>query len=604
MRSVSAGATPESSARSPREAVRRGSSVRRLRLAALGVTLVSLVFAARLADLQAIDSESYATRAAAAGSVDVTLPADRGNILDRNGRPLAQSVEGVMVVADPRQTRRKAPRISRFLAAELGLDYFSTLSKLRDPDSRFEYIARQVPASLGSEVMAEAEQRDFDGLDTRRDPVREYPGADVAANVVGFLGTPDPVEGIQPLAGLELQFNQTLAGVDGRASYQVGARGVRIPLAESTEVAAVDGDDIRTTLDMDLDWFALRALRQAVEDADADSGVAIVLNSRTGEVLALADFPTYDANRPSDSAEADLGSRATSDIYEPGSVQKVLTAAALIDAGLVTPRTRIKVPAQLARQDRVIGDWFDHGRLSLTFAGVIAKSSNIGTVLAADRMSPRRLVGYLGRYGLGQPTGAAPTGESGGIVPRGDALTSQVKDRVTFGQSLSVNALQMAAAVNTIANRGRWISPSLIRGSATTDSGRIVGTDHPEHREVVSPEAARQTALMMERVLDPEDGVAPAAAVPGYRVAGKTGTAQRVGADGRGYDGSVTVSFAGFAPADDPALTVYVVLQNPRGEASGGATAGPVFSRIMSYALRHYSVPPTGTRPSRLPVEW
>jgi len=581
---------------------RRGSPQLRLRVGFIIIAMVLSVFGARLIQLQGVDAKAYAAKAVANSTVTIVLPAERGDIVDRNGRPLADSVDGQMLIADPQQTRDKAPQIATFLAQRLGLDYFDTLHRLRRTDSRFQYLARRVPAALATRTVDEAEKLGFKGLDTQRDPARDYPAHDVAANLIGFLGTPDPHKGVRPLAGFERTFNKMLAGRDGTSSYQVGG-GVRIPLADSTITEPVDGADLHTTLDLDLSWYTQRILRQAVDNAHADSGLVIVMDTRTGEVLALADYPTFDATKPLDSPKDDLGSRALSDVYEPGSVEKVLTVASLMDAGLVTPRTKILVPPELDRQDRVIHDWFPHGTLRLTLAGVIAKSSNIGTVRATDAMSPRRLVGYLHGFGLGQPTDVGVAGESAGIVPSGAGLTSQVKDRMAFGQSLSVNALQEAAAVNAIANGGVYVSPSLIRGTATTNKGQQVGTDHAVTRRVVSARAAHQTMLMMERVIDPDVGVAPLAAVAGYRVAGKTGTAQRV-VDQR-YDGSTTVSFAGFAPADQPRFTVYVVVQNPRiAGAGGGSVAGPVFSKIMGFALHRYGIQPTGTEPSRLPVEW
>ena len=581
---------------------RRGSPQLRLRVGFIIIAMVLSVFGARLIQLQGVDAKAYAAKAVANSTVTIVLPAERGDIVDRNGRPLADSVDGQMLIADPQQTRDKAPQIATFLAQRLGLDYFDTLHRLRRTDSRFQYLARRVPAALATRTVDEAEKLGFKGLDTQRDPARDYPAHDVAANLIGFLGTPDPHKGVRPLAGFERTFNKMLAGRDGTSSYQVGG-GVRIPLADSTITEPVDGADLHTTLDLDLSWYTQRILRQAVDNAHADSGLVIVMDTRTGEVLALADYPTFDATKPLDSPKDDLGSRALSDVYEPGSVEKVLTVASLMDAGLVTPRTKILVPPELDRQDRVIHDWFPHGTLRLTLAGVIAKSSNIGTVRATDAMSPRRLVGYLRGFGLGQPTDVGVAGESAGIVPSGAGLTSQVKDRMAFGQSLSVNALQEAAAVNAIANGGVYVSPSLIRGTATTNKGQQVGTDHAVTRRVVSARAAHQTMLMMERVIDPDVGVAPLAAVAGYRVAGKTGTAQRV-VDQR-YDGSTTVSFAGFAPADQPRFTVYVVVQNPRiAGAGGGSVAGPVFSKIMGFALHRYGIQPTGTEPSRLPVEW
>jgi cell division protein FtsI (penicillin-binding protein 3) len=592
------------------------------------IAMVLSLFGARLVQLQGLDPEQYAEMAAADSTVPVVLPAQRGDILDRNGEPLADSADGLMVVADPAVTAQLAPQLAKFLSTRLAVDYFETLERLRVEDSRFQYIARQVPASLAMEVLDEAKRRAaaaqeeaeqarkdkdadareraeavadaYGGLATRRDPVRVYPGRDVAANLVGFLGTPNPDGSAKPSAGFEATFNSYLAGTDGEARYQVGA-GHKIPLGDNTVTEAVDGRDLRTTLDRDLQWYTQRVLRQTVRQSGGESGIAVVMDTRTGDVLALADDPTYDASKPLEADKADYNSRAMTDVYEPGSVEKVLTMGALIDAGKVTARTKLKVPGRLMRQDRPIGDWFDHGLIKLTLAGVIAKSSNIGTVLAADRFEDGQLRDYLTRFGIGQKTDIGVGGETAGILPDGSLWTSQTEDRIAFGQSLSVNAVQMTAAVNAIANGGVRVDPSLVRGTATTDKGAKVGTDLTTTRRVISEDAARQTARMMERVLDPEVGVAPGAAVPGYRVAGKTGTAQRA-AEGGGYEGT-TVSFAGFAPADDPRFTIYVVVQDPQ-TGGGGSVGGPAFAKLMSYALRRYAVPPTGTPASRLPVEW
>jgi cell division protein FtsI (penicillin-binding protein 3) len=573
----------------------------RLRIGFVLIAIVLSFFGARLVQLQGVDPQAYALRAAAEGAARVTLVAERGDILDRNGVPLADSIKGKMVVADPALTADRAPEIARLLSDRLSVDYFRTLTALRgrQEGSRYEYVARRVPSTLASDTLAEIDAAGFSGISLQDDPIRDYPAGDVAANLLGYMGTDEP------LGGFERTFDEQLAGVDGEATWQsTSGKGVRIPLRESTLKAAQNGAPLRTTIDRDLQWFTQKVLAETVQQYRAASGSAIVMDTRTGEILALADVPTFDANEPSEADEEDLGSRAMNDTYEPGSVQKVLTAASLIDAGKASARQRFKVPGSLPRQDRVIGDWFDHGNIRLTLAGIIAKSSNIGTVLAADAFSPVELVSYLQRFGLGQRTDIGVRGETAGILTAGEAMTSQTKDRVAFGQSLSVNVAQMAAAVNTIANGGVLVSPSIISGSAVTDDGTTVGTDVATRTRVVSKEAARATARMMEKVVDPEDGVAPAAQVPGYLVAGKTGTAQRVNPDTGLYDGSTSVSFGGFAPADDARFTVYVVIHAPKGDAGGGSTAGPVFSRIMGYVLGRYGVEPTGGKPSRLPVEW
>ena len=568
------------------------------------IAMVLSLFGARLVQLQGLDPQSYAAMAAAEGTVDVVLPAERGDILDRNGQPLAASIDGLMVVGDPKLTEDRAPEIARFLSQKLDVDYFTVLKRLRQQGSRFEYLARHVPSTLATDVLQEAEDRGYDGLSTRRDAVRNYPAHDIAANLIGFMGTD------KPYGGLEEVFNKALSGKDGSEKYEVGA-GNRIPLGDNTTVPAVDGQDLRTTIDRDLQWYTQRVLRQAVEDSGGTSGVAVVMDSRTGEVLALADDPTFDADDPGASPVRDRRARSLNLSYEPGSVEKVLTLSALIDTGKVNARTRMLVPGQLHRQDRVIHDHWDHGLIKLTLAGVLAKSSNVGTVLASDRFAPGELRSYLAKFGLGQPTNVGLGAESRGNLPDPSVWTSQVGDRIAFGQSLSVNAVQMAAAVNTVANHGVRVDPTLIQGQARRDDGMEIGTDVSTTRRVVSREAARQMTLMMERTVDPEDGVAPLAQVPGYVVAGKTGTAQRVGTCGTGadkhgcYDGTNTVSFAGFAPAQNPRFTIYVVIQAPKiAGAGGGATAGPVFSKLMGYALQRYGVPPIEKKQTRLPVEW
>lgn len=568
----------------------------RLRFGFIVIAMVLSVFGVRLVQLQGIDPKSYAAMAAAEGVVRVVLPAERGSILDRNGVPLASSVAGLMVIADPQMTRDDAPAIARLLSTELDVDYFTTLRQLRE-DSRFEYVARRVPSTLATKVVDQLDELGYQGISTRRDQVRDYPGDDVAANLLGFMGTD------MPLAGLERTFDGILAGKDGSARYEVGG-GNRIPLGENTTVKPTNGEDLRLTIDSDLQWYVQRVLRQTVEDSRGDSGVAIVMDTMTGEILALADHPTFDANAPLMSAQEDRGSRAISEPYEPGSVEKVITAAALIDADKVAPLTRIRVPARIKSGDRYISDYWDHEMLRLTLAGTIAKSSNIGTVLAARKLSSEQLYDYMRAFGLGSRTDIGLRGETAGLLPDSGLWTGMEHDRISFGQSMSVNALQMVAGVNTIANDGVHLTPSLIQGRATDENGITVGTDTAEATPVISSEAARQTAEMMERVLDPEEGVAPGAAVPGYRVAGKTGTAQRVGEECGCYDGSFTVSFAGFAPADAPRFTAYVVVQNPRNGGGGGSVGGPAFSKIMGHVLRRYGVLPTGTPPSALPVEW
>ena len=577
---------------------RRGASLLRLRVGFILIAMVVSVFAVRLVQLQGLDPNGLAAKAEAAGLETVTLPATRGSILDRNGQPLAESADGLMIIADPSMTADHAQAIAKILADRLHLDYFDLLDRLRKPNTQFQYLARRLPADEARSVVEEIQRRGFEGVDTRRDPVRNYPAQDVAANLLGFMGSDG-----QPLQGMELVFNKLLSGRDGSATFETGG-GQRLPLGENKVVDPVNGRNLHLTIDRDVQWYTQRVLREAVQGASGDSGSAVVLDSRTGEVLALADYPTFDANQPMLSSGHDLGTRSLFDVYEPGSVEKVLTAASLIDARKVTPETRITVPPELQIGDHTIHDYWPHGRLHLTLTGVIAKSSNIGTVLAASQFSHKQLYDHLAAFGLGQRTGVGIPGEASGLLPWWKNWSQINQDTIAFGQGVSVNALQMAAAVNTIANHGVYIKPSLVKGEATTSQGAKVGTATTTSRRVVSPRAARLTAQMMEAVTDPTEGTAPAAGIEGYRVAGKTGTAQRAGKTCGCYDGTFTVSFAGFAPADKPRFLVYVVVQNPKNGGGGGSIGGPAFHKIMSYLLRKYAVPPTGAPAPNHPLEW
>ncbi len=593
-----AGRRPGGAARSL--AAVRGASLLRLRVGFLIIAMVVSVFAARLFQLQGIDAATYAEKARAVGAVTEILPATRGSITDRNGVPLAESLDGSMIVADPTKTKDDAAEIASILEDRLGLDYITTVQNLRWPDTRFRYIARRIPTTKAEAVVKELDDLGYKGLDTRRDPVRTYPAGDVAANILGYVNAKGDAAG-----GAEQTFDTLLSGEDGTATYDVGG-GNRIPLGDNSTTEPVDGKDLTLTIDRDLQWYTQRVLRQTVEDAGGESGVAVVMDTRTGEILALADDPTYD---PNDTVQRDLGklaSRAFHDVYEPGSVEKVLTMASLIDAGLVDPFTEFTVPPVLPSSDKLIHDYFPHDTLRLTLTGILAKSSNIGTVLAAREMkSNKRLYDYLRSFGLGERTGIPGYAESPGILSPPSDWIDIVRDNIAFGQGLAVNAVQMAAAINTIANGGTYVQPSLVKGQATTFDGTTTGSDLSEQHRVVSATAAGLTRDMMEMVVDPDQGTAPSARIEGYRVAGKTGTAQMVNDACHCYDGKLfTVSFAGFAPADDPRFTVYVVVQKPTDGGGGGSTGGPAFRKIMGYLLQQYAVPPSGSEPTKLPIEW
>jgi cell division protein FtsI (penicillin-binding protein 3) len=580
----------------------RSVSPFRLKFGFLVIAIVLSFYGARLVQLQAIDPGSYAEMAHQEGLEEIELPASRGAILDRDGVELASSLDGLMVIADPALTVARAPELARFLADKLHVDYFDTLQKLRKTTgdgSHYQIVARRIPATEVRKVLDQAQEAGFKGLTTERDPIRSYPLDDVAANIVGFIGQDDEKG---PLAGLERTFNKQLAGTDGMARYQA-VNGRQIPLSDATVTPPRDGKPLQLTIDRDAQWFAQRTLAQVVRNWKAQSGVIIAMDTHTGDLLAYADYPTFNANDPTASPKEDYGSRGAQDPYEPGSVEKALTLSAVIDSGKAEPETRITVPDVITRDGRDIHDHGDHGTIKLTLAGVLAQSSNIGTALAAEQMKSTDLHDYLTAFGLGQRTNVGLRGESRGIVPPAPwQAVSQAT--IAFGQGISATPLQMAAAINTIANGGVRVSPSLIEGKAVSEDGVTVGTSQATATRVISQETATKMSRMMETVLDPTVGTAPAARIPGYRVAGKTGTAQVANPNGGGYlIGINNNSFAGFAPADNPRFTVYVAIMGVHGGA-GGMTAAPAFKRVMGYLLRHYGVPPTESTATPYATSW
>lgn len=581
-----------------RRTFRLAAATRRLRIALLLVAFIMSIFAGRLLQWQGVEASSYAHAASKARLSEITLPATRGDITDANGVPLATTVETVAVTADPLRTRPDAMQIAATLAPILRVPAEELLPKLRKQNTRFVYLARKVPAERWKQADEALDEKDLTGVYSHADPLRSYPAGSVAANVIGFVGA----EG-HGLAGLEYALDDKLHGRDGLMIYERGLGGRQIPLAPHTERAPVPGTSVMLTIDRDLQYFAQRAISEQVERTKSRSGDVVVLDVKTGEILALATAPTYNPNRPTDSPAEQRINRPLQEVYEPGSVVKVLTTAALLDAGYVTPDTKLTVPGSLTRDGHTIHDYWAHGTINLTMTGALAKSSNIGTVLAAERMPKSEHARYLRAFGLGQPTGIGLPGEASGSLADPDSWSDLRRATVSFGQGLSVNAVQMASAIGTVANGGVRVQPTLVKG-IIDDAGKLRPGPEPKRTRVIGAKAAKQVARMMEQVVGGEDALATKAQIPGYRVAGKTGTAERVDPECGCYRG-YTASFAGFAPADAPRFVVYVALQDPkRGGNSGSALAAPVFQDIMAAALQKYRVPPTGTSTPVMPLTW
>lgn len=604
--------------------IRLGSPRPRLRLVSLGLTLVMIAFVVRLLQVQAVDAEALAAKADKNRYDSVTLAAERGGITDRSGVALAISVDAHDITADPKMFtpgESKAPdapeQAAALLAPILGTDAAGITAKLKKPGSRYAVLARRQTPQVWKQIKdlksvyadkAAADRRAggaganvLAGVFQEPSSKRVYPNGTLAAGILGYVNAEGRGGG-----GIESLLDKTLAGQDGTVTY-VQSGGRRVPTAGSKETPAVPGSDVELTIDRDIQWAAQKAIEDQVATSRADRGYVVVQNTRTGEVLAMANSPGFD---PNDLGQADataMGNAALQDAYEPGSTAKVMSMAAVLEEKKATPGTHVVVPNRLHRGDRLFKDDIDHPTWYLTLNGVLAKSSNIGTILATGQLGKtqqeanRVLHSYLRKFGMGSTSGLGYPGETAGILAApGDWSTSQ-QYTIPFGQGMSINAMQAASVYSTVANGGVRIEPTLVRGTKGPD-GRFTAAPAPEKTRVVSEKTADTLAAMLESVVDDREGTGTKARIPGYRVAGKTGTANRVDPELGRYKG-YTASFAGFAPADDPEITVYCAIQNPtRGSYFGGQICGPVYQKVMEFALKTLQIAPTGKAPARLPV--
>jgi cell division protein FtsI (penicillin-binding protein 3) len=592
--------------------LRLGRPALRLRMTFGVMAFVLSLFAGRLVLLQGVDPDSYAQAATKENARSYILHASRGTIEDRNGVELAVTEDAVAITADPKQTKPVAHQLAAILAPKLPGTTTATLVAAMSGPGRFERLARQVSPTVWSTIQAEikaanvtvAEQNKgkpkeqqaplLAGLYTEEDPIRSHPNGSIAATLVGVTG--DDGKG---QSGLEYGLNDKLSGKDGQAMYEVDAKGNKIPNANHTVQEPKPGLGVQLTLDTDLQYFAEKRIQQAVEQYKASAGTVVVMDVKSGELMAMANYPSFDPNKKY--APADLNNPALERSYEPGSVQKVVTMAALADAGIIDLNTKLQVPGSIEVQRRIIKDHWSHDMMNLTISGVIAKSSNVGTIMAAQKMPIAQFVKYLHDFGFGEPTGLNFPGETKGRLSPGDEWPEITRSNVAFGQGLSVNAVQEAAAVNAVANGGVYVPPKVVRNYIDANGSLIPNQTAPARR-VVSEKAAKEVTTMMEAVTA-KKGTAPQAAIDGYLVAGKTGTAQQV-VPGTGKYGAWATSFAGFAPADNPRFVTYVVLHDPQGARGGGLQGGPVFRDVMSYALQKYVVPPTGAQQPNIPLTW
>ena len=557
---------------------------------------VLVLFAAQLVRVQVIQANAYQAKAADEMQSTRVIPAPRGDITDVNGVAFARSVSAINIVVDQTQITDPA-RVAKFVAPILGLseaDIQTSISGTR----KYAIVMRNARPAMWDQLTEALydynkvlENKDLDkriiGFFPERVFIREYPSGELISSLIGFVRA----DGVGA-AGLESGLNSKITGTEGRYSYARG-NGAEIPGSQQELVSAKAGTNIRLTINRDVQWVAAEAIASAVKSSAATSGTVIVMDPKTGAIVAHATAPTFNPNNTKKVALSLMRNPSVQDVYEPGSTGKVMTMAAALEEKTITPTTVFSVPYSLSRAGSTFHDHEKHPTQQLTTSGILAVSSNTGTIKVGETLSHNTLYDYLTKFGIGIKTGSGLPGESAGILRPVSDWSGTTAPTVAFGQGYSVTAMQATSVFATIANNGVRVSPTVIAGTSDA-SGHFTPAGNRTTTRVISEDTAVKLRIMMESVVSAQ-GTAPSAAIPGYRVAGKTGTAMRYDSRTKRYSG-YTASFIGFAPADAPRYVISVTLQDPKNGHYGGALGGPVFKKVMTFVLQSEHVAPTGTK--------
>ncbi len=557
--------------------------------------VIFLLFGLRLIEIQAIRASGYVKKAEVELSKSATLLAPRGTIYDINGVELARSISAMNIAVD--QTVVNDPAAAAKVVAPILNMTPSQLQPDLTGERRYVLIAKDITPETWRQVNQAIKDyntqilKTKDGISKRiggfvpeRSFIRDYPSGKLTSSLIGI--TNDQGSGA---SGIESSLNSLLAGTNGKYIYANG-RGNIIPGSEQVSVEAKSGTSVRLTIDRDVQWVAQNAISQAVASSRAESGTVIVMDPKTGAILAQASAPTFDPNISSTITLNKLRNPAVQEVYEPGSTGKVITVAAALQEGLVTPQSVFTIPYKMKVADEYFHDHEKHPTQRLTTTGLLAVSSNTGSIQIGQKLGKDSLYNYLRKFGIGQSTNSKLPGESAGILHPAKEWSGTSLPTIAFGQGYSLTAMQATSVFATIANDGVRVSPSILAG-VVDESGKYTPAKENESVRVLSSQTASNMRAMMESVVS-SNGTAPAAAISGYRIAGKTGTANRFNSACKCYSG-YTASFIGFAPADQPKYVISVTIQDPKGMHWGGALAGPVFKKVMSFVLQSERVQPT-----------
>jgi cell division protein FtsI (penicillin-binding protein 3) len=558
----------------------RGTVKRRITFTAAAIALWATAIEGRLVYLQVIDRADLVDRAERQQMRTRPLPAKRGDILDRRGRVLATSVDADSIYAIPSAIGDQPEAVAKLCSA-LGDCTAKERQELADRLKRqrnFAYVRRQVSPDDAKRVAA----LNLDGIGFVPESRRFYPNRELAAHLLGFVGIDN-----KGLSGIESAYDSQIRGKEGQVLVHTDARRHAFSRFERPPTS---GSTIELTVDEYLQHLAERELRAGVAEYRAQGGAAIVMDPRSGEILAMANEPTFNPNVYRDFAETTRRNRAVQDLYEPGSTFKIVTASAAIEEKVLPIDTLIDTSPGIIRiGNRVVDEYQHHNYQTLSFTDVIVRSSNVGAIKIGFRVGAERLSRYVDRYGFGRPVSPDFPGESPGIVWSADKWTDSALASVSMGYQIGVTPLQMIAAFSSVANRGEYVEPRVVR--AVYRDGRRYAVHPKVLRRTIEPNTAATLISIMEEVV--KRGTAKLADIPGYPVAGKTGTASKL-INGRYAAAENNVSFVGFVPSRDPAVAIIVVIDAPHaGGNSGGVVSAPIFKRIAEPALRYLGVPPT-----------
>ena len=575
-----------------RPVLRRGSPARRLNISLLCIVFVLTLFVGRLVQLQGFDSPRYQNLAERLRLSPESIPAVRGSITTSDGRVLAMTVETDLIFADPAQIPlARRPSVASALAGPLGMTQAAVLALLTHPSSpQYVVLKRSVPASAGSRITALG----LPGIHETPSYTRAYPNGELGANVLGFTDT-DAAGDLHGEAGLEWQDNSVLAGRDGSEEVEHTTTGQPIPLTDTKIKPQVPAGSIKLTLQSDIQWYAERACAAQVKATKARNCTIVVIQPKTGHILALAQYPGFNPAAPQ--SVAGTSDIPVANVFQPGSTGKVITVAAALEHGGQTPMSTYTVPDHIVVDGFPFHDAEAHPTLRYTIAGILANSSNDGMVQVVQHVSPQVQYQMFRAFGLGQPTGLNLPGESPGILPVPASWWGDERYTLSFGQGVAANAVQMASVYATIANGGVRVQPAIVAGT-TNGAGRFQPARAPSTRRVLTTKTASELMKMLQQVPKVnEQAGEPWGIINGYSVAAKTGTAQVPDPQRGGCLCQYGSSYIGIAPATNPQLVVAVNLQDPKsGNYFGIAVAGPVFYHVMKFALQTMKIPPDGGR--------